>query len=113
MVLDPEDILAKLAELGRTYAASLPEKRRSLERAFALWQSEALPENLAELRRLAHSLKGSAAQHGFSGLSEAASRLEQAALQGLNRQPDPFNELNVAFEVLIGEFAAQNPAGFD
>jgi CheY-like chemotaxis protein/HPt (histidine-containing phosphotransfer) domain-containing protein len=64
-----------IAELVRTFVASLPERQRSLREAFDRG-------DLVGLMRLAHQLKGAGGGYGFQPITDAAERLEHAARGG-------------------------------
>jgi HPt (histidine-containing phosphotransfer) domain-containing protein len=64
-----------MAELVRGFASELPARATSLE--------ELLSQNdLPELQRLAHQLKGAGGGYGFPQITDAAAGLEQAIKDG-------------------------------
>ena len=74
----PVEPVAELQALADTFAAQLPEQLARIEDAWAQAQRRWDPGKLEVLRRLSHSLHGSAATFGFKPLSGAAAALEQA-----------------------------------
>lgn len=70
------DIQKKLNLLRRNFAKKVPAKLEKMDLAWQLLQKEWTRDNLYELQRQAHNLKGSAATFKYLSLSEAAERLE-------------------------------------
>ena len=64
-----------LDALQREYSESLPDKRAQLERVMA---------NPSEALRLVHQLKGSSGAYGFSAISAACQRVEDAFAKTAN-----------------------------
>ncbi len=75
-----ERLRGKLDELRDSYARSLPDKLASVQRAAeAIVRRDGSPENVHELRHVAHGLAGSGSTFGFPGVSEVARELELLA----------------------------------
>lgn len=64
-----------MAELVRGFASELPARAGSLEELLS-------GNDLAELQRLAHQLKGAGGGYGFPQITDAAASLEQAIKEG-------------------------------
>lgn len=63
-------------DLRKWYRGSLPASIDALKAARKTLSRS--PASLDSIRRIAHSLQGSAANHGYSGLSETARKVEEA-----------------------------------
>lgn len=72
------ELEARLAKLAEATRAELPERARALRAAFAALPTDEAHAR-AELRRLAHMVRGSAGSHGMHEVTEPAARLEAAA----------------------------------
>lgn len=72
----------KLAEHRQRFAAHLPDRIATLSAAVQALGQNASTEALHEARRLAHSLKGTAATFGFPRLSTLARSLEEILTRG-------------------------------
>lgn len=72
-------------DLQEIYKQRLVSKISKLEEFLALLeQSQSLEEDVEEeLRRMAHSLKGSGGSYGFPEITEAAGKIEVAPLPSL------------------------------
>ena len=70
--------MSAMDQLREAYRSRLPEKIVSLEAALAAGAS-----GVAELRRLAHALRGSGGSYGFPVISEAAGAVEEASPRDL------------------------------
>ncbi|MCT2558429.1 Hpt domain-containing protein [Tsuneonella sp. YG55] len=82
-------VQAKLAELGRRFAAQAPERRTALRAA--------LDEgDLPALATLAHRLAGNAGMFGYPAISEAAFAVEQA----IDEERDPTEPAAVLMDLL-------------
>lgn len=79
MPADPEAMQRMLAEMRAEYRNALPAKLLEIEN---LWRDVAgsvePAEKFHELRRLAHTLAGSAKTFGLPGVTETARALEEA-----------------------------------
>lgn len=70
-------------EIYREFVAMTPDLLERLMRAFAA-------SDTVEVAKVAHQLKGSAANFGFRGVSELAARIEQDAKAGDLSRVDPW-----------------------
>ena len=99
--LPPDDAAAledALAPLREAFRAKLPGRLAEFEaQAAAAGAGDA--EALAELRRLAHTLKGTAGSYGLDAVSRAAARLEERSVGGPS-------EIDAALAELRGAVAA-------
>lgn len=87
---DPE-----MLDLIELYVNEMPERMANLQR---LWREQ----ELEELRRIAHQLKGASAGYGFAPVGEAAGKLERSLLDlGANSGESTNQTLRRAFEDLI------------
>jgi len=68
-------MVAKLAELRRTYRGELAQKVAVIATSISLARSSRSPAPLVEARRLAHTLEGTAGSYGFGAVGEAAGRI--------------------------------------
>lgn len=74
---DPDELQAELEQLSAAYAARLPERIATLERAWEELQGDGWnSDGLQLLSRQVHNLAGSGRTFGFALLSEAARNLE-------------------------------------
>lgn len=84
--MSEQDIQARLAEVRRSYIASLRPRRQNI---IELWESLQTQWDASEfeaLHRLAHSLAGSAETFGFADITQAA-RLLVDDLRKLEEKP--------------------------
>ena len=80
------DYDARLAELTRAFAQSLPGKRAEIEAAWARWRTGEAAAR-ATLQALTHRLGGSADNYGFEALGAAARALDAALRPRLDAAP--------------------------
>jgi HPt (histidine-containing phosphotransfer) domain-containing protein len=78
-MMEPGDDIAEVEEdLADLIPLFLTERRRDLEELLAADASS----DLAHLRRLGHSMKGTGGSYGFPRVSECGAQIEAAALAG-------------------------------
>jgi HPt (histidine-containing phosphotransfer) domain-containing protein len=82
-----------MTDLTTFYRNALPARIATLEAARKPMQDGAT-EAWPEVRRLAHSLRGSGATYGFPEVTEAAKLLEEAA------EPDRLRQIDHLVDVL-------------
>lgn len=85
---DPE-----MSELVEFFVSQVPERVKSFRRAFE-------EEDLEELCRLAHQLKGASGSYGFCDLSPLAANLESLLKQAPTRE-----EVSLAMEAFLSIYA--------
>lgn len=87
MTLSEAEIAARLAEVRRSYIASLQEKHDTLARHWMALCTQWDPEAYQALYMSLHSLAGSAETFGLADLSRYARKLVDDFKQHPNRQP--------------------------
>lgn len=67
--------LSRLAQMRKTYGTALTEKLAVIATSISLAKSTRSPMPLAEARRHAHTLEGTAGSYGFTAVGDAAGRV--------------------------------------
>jgi len=96
---DPED-----AELIQYFLSELPNRVESIIEAMSA-------DDLEELRRIAHQLKGAAPGFGFPQIGSAASKLE-GRIRGLDDTVEHFERIRAETESLVAlcqSYITQSP----
>ncbi|MDX9912896.1 MAG: Hpt domain-containing protein [Phycisphaerales bacterium] len=86
---DPE-----MAELVEFFVSELPQRTQAIEAAMA--ESRA-----ADLKRLAHQLKGAGGGYGYPAISSAAARVEEDVKQAGDRMLSELDQLRGDVEALL------------
>ncbi|MEX2187936.1 MAG: Hpt domain-containing protein [Pirellulales bacterium] len=79
-----------LGDLVETFVAEMPDRVASLEACFAA-------QDLAELGRTAHQIKGAAGSYGFACITPVAAHVETAA-----KTQEPEDVVRAALDELVG-----------
>lgn len=90
--MDPKLVTYYRGSVGRRIATLEAARRR-------LRQGPGVEEAGEEIRRIAHSLKGTGSSYGFPEVSEAAGAVEEAALE------DDFSQLLERLLAVLGKVA--------
>lgn len=98
-------------ELQQYYLGSLAQRLEELETLQRALVADFRPDDLANLRKIVHRLKGTGASYGFDAISEDAMALEEALDDAAGRWT---SEVRVALETFLDTLRrtlAEGPAG--
>ena len=104
MKLSPEEIEARLAEVRRSYIASLAEKREAVVMQWAALSTQWHHETYQSLYLIIHSLAGSAETFGLNDITQDARKGIDLFKQHTEQQPldsDVMRAITIGIEQLV------------